>query len=263
MKIKAILLSLLCFVSITTATAQSDVWVWKGGSAVKTEMADSITFTAPASGNPHVDDARALAEATTEDIGKIIGEDGKIYATKEAAEAAGITAVAMIAYVGDDAETNNTYKHGLALALKDVSGNITWCSQFSATCLGTRYYSVSAVKGDMAGLANTDALVNQTSHTHAAATVARNYQYADGVIVGAHPKGTSDWFLPSAGQWHKMVTAAGGYANLTTNAGLQSYFYWSSSEYYASDAWFFCSDDGYWFFDLKGSGLLVRACLAF
>ena len=154
MKIKAILLSLLCFVGITTATAQSDVWVWKGGSAVKTEMADSITFTAPASGNPQVDDARALAEATTEDIGKIIGEDGKIYATKEAAEAAGITAVAMIAYVGNDAETNSTYRHGLALALKDVSGNITWCSQFSATCLGTRYYSVSAVKGDMAGLAN-------------------------------------------------------------------------------------------------------------
>ena len=263
MKIKAILLSLLCFVGITTATAQSDVWVWKGGSAVKTEMADSITFTAPASGNPQVDDARALAEATTEDIGKIIGEDGKIYATKEAAEAAGITAVAMIAYVGDDAETNNTYKHGLALALKDVSGNITWCSQFSATCLGTRYYSVSAVKGDMAGLANTDALVNQTSHTHAAATVARNYQYADGVIVGAHPKGTSDWFLPSAGQWEKMATAAGGYANLTTNAGLQSDFYWSSSESDAVFAWGFYADSGYWLIDVKGIDNLVRPCLAF
>ena len=263
MKIKAILLSLLCFVGITTATAQSDVWVWKGGSPVKTEMADSITFTAPASGNPQVDDARALAEATTEDIGKIIGEDGKIYATKEAAEAAGITAVAMIAYVGDDAETNNTYKHGLALALKDVSGNITWCSQFSATCLGTRYYSVSAVKGDMAGLANTDALVNQTSHTHAAATVARNYQYADGVIVGAHPKGTSDWFLPSAGQWHKMVTAAGGYANLTTNAGLQTGRYWSSSEFNRFRAWDFSSQYGTWWDDGKAIGSLVRPCLAF
>ena len=273
MNTKTILLSLLCFVGITTATAQSDVWVWKEGSAVKTEMADSITFIAPASGNPQVDEptevdeptgpTRDLAEATTEDIGKIIGEDGKIYATKEAAEAAGITAVAMIAYVGNDAETNSTYNHGLALALKDVSGNITWCSQFSATCLGTRYYSVSAVKGDMAGLANTDALVNQTSHTHAAATVARNYQYADGVIVGAHPKGTSDWFLPSAGQWHKMVTAAGGYANLTTNAGLQSYFYWSSSEYNADGAWIFFGGFGGWSGAYKDSGYLVRASLAF
>ena len=262
MKIKAILLSLLCFVGITTATAQSDVWVWKGGSAVKTEMADSITFTAPASGNPQVDDARALAEATTEDIGKIIGEDGKIYATKEAAEAAGITAVAMIAYVGNDAETNSTYRHGLALALKDVSGTKAWCSPYSENCLGIQYSSVSDAKGDMAGLANTDALVYHSSHTHAAATAARNYQYADGVAEGVHPLVTSDWFLPSAGQWYKMATAAGGSATLTTNAGLQSDRYWSSSEVNALVAWYFGAG-GYWGRIYKDYDYLVRPCLAF
>ena len=263
MKIKAILLSLLCFVGITTATAQSDVWVWKGGSAVKTEMADSITFTAPASGNPQVDDARALAEATTEDIGKIIGEDGKIYATKEAAEAAGITAVAMIAYVGNDAETNSTYRHGLALALKDVSGTKAWCSQYSETCLSTQYSSESAAMGDMAGLANTDALVYHSSHTHAAATAARNYQYADGVAEGVHPVVTSAWFLPSAGQWEKMATAAGGYANLKTSAGLQTGRYWSSSEFNRFRAWDFSSQYGTWWDDGKAQGSLVRPCLAF
>ena len=263
MKIKAILLSLLCFVGITTATAQSDVWVWKGGSAVKTEMADSITFTAPASGNPQVDDARALAEATTEDIGKIIGEDGKIYATKEAAEAAGITAVAMIAYVGNDAETNSTYRHGLALALKDVSGTKAWCSQYSETCLSTQYSSESAAMGDMAGLANTDALVYHSSHTHAAATAARNYQYADGVAEGVHPVVTSAWFLPSAGQWDKMATAAGGYAKLTTSAGLQSDRYWTSSEGDAYSAWYFLADYGGWLYDAKDYDGLVRPCLAF
>ena len=262
MKIKAILLSLLCFVGITTATAQSDVWVWKGGSPVKTEMADSITFTAPASGNPQVDDARALAEATTEDIGKIIGEDGKIYATKEAAEAAGITAVAMIAYVGNDAETNSTYRHGLALALKDVSGTKAWCSPYSENCLGIQYSSVSDAKGDMAGLANTDALVYHSSHTHAAATAARNYQYADGVAEGVHPLVTSDWFLPSAGQWYKMATAAGGSATLTTNAGLQSDRYWSSSEVNALVAWYFGAG-GYWGRIYKDYDYLVRPCLAF
>ena len=262
MNTKTILLSLLCFVGITTATAQSDVWVWKGGSAVKTEMADSITFTAPASGNPQVDDARALAEATTEDIGKIIGEDGKIYATKEAAEAAGITAVAMIAYVGNDAETNSTYRHGLALALKDVSGTKAWCSPYSENCLGIQYSSVSDAKGDMAGLANTDALVYHSSHTHAAATAARNYQYADGVAEGVHPLVTSDWFLPSAGQWYKMATAAGGSATLTTNAGLQSDRYWSSSEVNALVAWYFGAG-GYWGRIYKDYDYLVRPCLAF
>ena len=161
MKTKTILLSLLCIVGITTATAQSDVWVWKGGSAVKTEMADSITFTAPALTGP-----RDLAEATTEDIGKIIGEDGKIYDTKEAAEAAGITAVAMIAYVGNDAETNSTYNHGLALALKDVNGYQKWCSQYIEKCLSNQHSSKPAAMGDMAGLANTDALVYHLSLIH-------------------------------------------------------------------------------------------------
>ena len=47
MKTKTILLSLLCIVGITTATAQCNVWCWKGGKATKMEQLDSITFTAP------------------------------------------------------------------------------------------------------------------------------------------------------------------------------------------------------------------------
>ena len=249
MKIKAILLSLLCFVGITTATAQSDVWVWKGGSAVKTEMADSITFTAPALTGP-----RDLAEATTEDIGKII------------AEAAGITAVAMIAYVGNDAETNSTYRHGLALALKDASGPQQWCTLYSEICLSNQYpdvFNMSPPKGDMAGLANTDALVYHSSHTHAAATAVRKYKYADGVAEGVHPLVTSEWFLPSAGQWDKMATAAGGYAKLTSNAGLQSDLYWTSTEINTDWVWGFAAVVGRWIFDYKDYVYLVRACLAF
>ena len=267
MKTKTILLFLLCIVGISTATAQSDVYCWKDGKAVKMENLDSLTFTAPASGNPQVDDARALAEATTEDIGKIIGEDGKIYATKEAAEAAGITAVAMIAYVGNDAETSSTYRHGLALALKDVSGYQQWCSKYIETCLSNQYSHVlgetGVIKGDMAGLANTDALVYHSSHTHAAATAARNYQYADGVAEGVHPVVTSAWFLPSAGQWDKMATAVGGYAKLKTNAGLQTGRYWSSSEFNRFLAWDFSSQYGTWWDDGKAIGSLVRPCLAF
>ena len=197
--------------------------------------------------------ARALAEATTDDIGKIAGADGNIYDSKDAAEAAGTTAVAMIAYVGSDAETSTTYNHGLALALSDVSSTQTWCSQTASTCLTTQYSSESAAKADMAGLANTDALVGHDSHTHAAASAARNYN------SGTHPTGTSAWFLPSAGQWDKMATAASGYNNL----GLQSYVYWSSSEANAYYAWKFLSDDGSWRGLDKDKDRLVRACLAF
>ena len=47
MNTKTILLSLLCIVGITTASAQSDVYCWKDGKAVKMENLDSLTFKAP------------------------------------------------------------------------------------------------------------------------------------------------------------------------------------------------------------------------
>ena len=76
--------------------------------------------------------ARPLAEATAEDLGKIVGADGNIYDTQQAASNAGTTAVAMIAYVGS--ETHTTYTHGLAIALSD-EGSMVW-STAKSTCEG-------------------------------------------------------------------------------------------------------------------------------
>ena len=186
-------------------------------------------------------------------VGQIIGSDGKNY-DANAILPDGVTAVAMIAYVGNDAETSTTYNHGLALALSDADTK-TWCSQTDATCLGTQYDGTKF--NDLAGIANTDALVNHTGHTHAAANAARGYN------GGTHPTGTSAWFLPSAGQWDKMATAAIGI--LKTNAGLQeSARYWSSTERTARGAWYFDSGgSGSWASSYKYDGRLVRACLAF
>lgn len=170
---------------------------------------------------------KTAAEATPEDVGKLIGADGYIYVDVSAAGSANTTAVAMIAYVGDagtaDA-SSNTYK-GLAIALTDASsGNqVVWCSQKTETCL-TIQYDPDSHTSDMAGIANTNALVSPGSHTHAAASAASNYNVA-------HPTNTSAWFLPSAGQWIKMVDAAGGYVALKGKVGLKSDdFYWSSTE---------------------------------
>lgn len=193
-------------------------------------------------------------------LGNVIASDGKFYVNNEATPN-GNTAVAMIAYVGNDAETsagNTAYKHGLALALTDAnSGNkAAWCSQTSATCLDTQYDTTKT--NDMVGIANTDALIGHGSHTHAAATAARNYN------SGTHPTGTSAWFLPSAGQWDKMVTAAGGYPTLKTNAGLRLYFYWSSTEYDSFYAWRYYSVDGSWHICRKSQvDSYVRSALAF
>ena len=108
----------------------------------------------------------------------------------------------------------------------------------------------------MAGIANTDALVNHTDHTtHDAASAARGYN------SGTHPTGTSAWFLPSAGQWDKMIGATGlGLSNL----GLTEHaHYWSSTECDALYAWLFLSDDGSWYSGSRVDAHRVRAVLAF
>ena len=77
---------------------------------------------------------RPLAKATAEDKGKLVGADGKIYATKTAATNAGTTAVAVIAYVGSETD-NTTYNHGLAIALSNEAGTMYW-STAKSTCEG-------------------------------------------------------------------------------------------------------------------------------
>ena len=240
-----------------TATVGSDTYTaTKTGYtfAAGTYYAGTLTMAKPAAAYT------MAANATAGDVGKLICTDGHIHAYNADA-ACTKSRVAMIAYVGNDAETSSTntaFKNGLALALEDVSDTKTWCSQESVTCLGTQY-DYSTKFNDLAGIANTDALVNHTGHTHAAANAARGYN------SGTHPTGTSAWFLPSAGQWSKMATAAGSYANLKTNAGLLAGArYWSSTESSANAAWRFNSNNGAWSAAAKDlDGPLVRACLAF
>lgn len=196
---------------------------------------------------------------SSDDIGSVIGADGKIYmnATAAAAASPATTAVAMITYVGaaGTADASSTSYKGLALALSDANSGHTakWCSQEDATCLTTQYSS--DYTNDMAGIANTDALIAHGTHTHDAAKAARNYN------SGTHPAGTSAWFLPSAGQWDKMITAAGGYATLDTRAGLQSNFYYSSTETNALRAWY--HNMGSWSDNVKIVANNVRSALAF
>ena len=193
-----------------------------------------------------------ISEVTDEAyIGSVVAADGYVYATEDDVVNASKTAVARICYVGS--ETGDaTYKHGLALALSNVSDIKVWCSQNNNTCLVSQYTTVAEAKGDLAGIANTDALVGHAVHTHAAASAARGYN------SGTHPDGTSEWFLPSVGQWDKMATAVGDYENLGLNLGT----YWSSTEVDAEHAWA-VHDDGSWSTNMKHYDHWVRACLAF
>ena len=74
---------------------------------------------------------KAAKDATAEDLGKMIGADGNIYADADAATAANTTVVAVIAYVGSETG-NDTYKNGLAIALADEAKS-NWSTAMS-TC---------------------------------------------------------------------------------------------------------------------------------
>lgn len=72
---------------------------------------------------------KPMAEATTDDIGKVIGQDGMIYENSKLATACGTTGVAMIAYVGTEGVEN-----GLAIALEDESSETMIYDEAVAAC---------------------------------------------------------------------------------------------------------------------------------
>ena len=223
-----------CYAKVSNAVEHTALFVAEGGwGCVLTNSshssAMSITFDEDLStGLATLTTAPAPTPAgpitcTLEDVGKVLCSDGSIYATASAASADSKTAVAMITYL--DVTTHK----GLAMSLTDVNTG-SFCFQTDETCLANQYGAADVALGDMDGLANTTALVAHATHEHGAAHVAANYNVA-------RPEGASAWFLPSAGQWDRMVTAAGGYESLQSMLSLASDLYWSSSERNRFNAW--------------------------
>ena len=216
-----------------------------------------------------------LKAVTSTHLGWIIASDSYAYKTKDDVPTTALK-VAVITYTGTDAG-DATYNHGLALAMKDANdGNpAQWCSATGDNCLANQYNTEDAAKGDMAGIANTTTLVGD-GHTHAPATAARDFKYDDGVEAGAHPYYTSKWFLPSAGQWEKMINACMGVLGTYNSSGdligcfgtrggtnMRDAYYWSSTESDSNDAYDINFFPGGWSISTKTTFSYVRACLAF
>lgn len=238
---------------------------------------------------------KTLSAATAEDVGKVIGANGQVYATVSAATEAGTTASAIIAYVGSAGSvdaSSATYK-GLAIALTDANNGskCQWYTANSGTCVSQNSIISTAITY-MNGIACTETLVNSngsgvttncSGHTHAAATAASSYSTA-------RPSGTSAWSLPSMGQWNLIVqglaTKKVGSAvttNLTQSpndtyvasnlnsvitdaggTGLQSDNYWSSTECSAGGiVWFVSFNGGGAANHYKSNNYYVRSVLAF
>lgn len=186
------------------------------------------------------DQAHSLASATTDDIGKIVGGDGKIYDTKAAAEAvAAGNAVAMIAYVGTESDCT----HGLAIALRDEHG----------------------VPGDQDVLEWYDAEEFCESKAPVAGGTWRmpsvkDWQY---MFIGCG----SD--QPYNDPTENMERSFSGLASKLNGAGGTALpndsFYWTSTAVGDDNAWCFyiAGDEGDFRAAPKSNGCLIRACLAF
>ena len=211
--------------------------------------------------------AKNLAEATAEDIGKVVGADGKIYANVAAAQAASTTACAIIAYVGS--ETGESQNHGLAIAMKDAAAGcyIMWSSSNNDESQLTNYTVVNqAVSTFQSGLSNSQyyEFDNETDYPAFYAALHNTISTSDGISADAPDPGTSGWFLPSLYQWNKIVQGLSGQsANLSDDTndnytasslnakitaaggdGLQDDAYWSSTEYDGDYAWLFYAGGG-------------------
>ena len=185
-------------------------------------------------------------------VGQVIGDDGKNYAAGSLPS--GVTAVAIITYVGSDNGEAAPYNHGLALAMTDAGGGsyLQW--------------STSTSDADHSKQTDSDNFTIESGLQYNATHNTDDYPAFKAAIANnstAAPTGCSAWFLASGYQWTKMF--AGDAEGLKTLAGLAWNYYWSSSERDAYNAWRFYSDDGYWNDDGddKGFDSLVRSCLAF
>ena len=192
-------------------------------------------------------------------VGDVVCKDGSIFRYNSTdgtaaaqAKAEGRMPVGIIAYKGNG-EADTRYNHALVIAMEDANGgaNCKWFTANSGTCV-TQYSTFDAAMAYLKGIENTNKLADaacNSGHVHAAAQVAKNYSVA-------HPSNSSQWFLPTIGQWKLITEAMTGNSGLTMDnqdqfkadvfnvkmntaggTGVQSYTYWSSTEYNTEGAW--------------------------
>ena len=204
---------------------------------VKKPVSDETTAAVPApvpaptpcTGSP-------LNSAT---VGMIICSHGKVHAATTGALSCGGMKVAIVAYKGAagsaDTSAGSSGYCGLAIALNDANGGATcqWWDNTNANCVSNSS-TTSTAFGFMAGIEDTQQMANATGvcsgHTHDAAKAVNNYQYDASVSAGAHPTGTSQWFLPTIGQWILIVKGmCGDLGSLT--ASIPSTYYYTAGNF--------------------------------
>ena len=239
----------------------------------------------PVSGpRPEPVDGKSMKEVTADDLGKLIGLDGKVYPSILSAVASGTVASAVIVYVGSET-AEGSFTHGLAMSMRDAvsSSGYTFKWKTSAGMYDNPQYSSnlhSLLEYKESGYSLTKGRGESPWEAFAAAknnTI--NDRYG---ITAAAPEGTSGWFLPSMFQWQQAIHAMTGktkelslyeanpdYVNDYFNAKiadpeafLTKNCYASSSEFDDTYNWHFDFNEGIARRNAKWCDYYVRAFLA-
>ena len=214
-----------------------------------------------------------VRNATADNLLWLITSDGYVYENYATVQAAGKTPVALICYVGEPgtADASGSYR-GLAMALGDaynndkrqmclLSENGGCIKAYNYECWGDG--TANDPRQDMNGIQNTYAWIQhygREGHGYGDNFTPAPLAATDNNGTPA-PSGTSGWFLPSIGQWHKALVAMMGgegigyywetntdYQGATVNArlaqvGLAGTAYDPAFKYTKNDA--YCSTTSY------------------
>lgn len=234
---------------------------------------------------PEPVDGKSMKEVTADDLGKLIGLDGKVYPSILSAVASGTVASAVIVYVGSET-AEGSFTHGLAMSMRDAvsSSGYTFKWKTSSGNYDNPQYSSdlhSLLEYKESGYSLTKGRGESPWEAFAAAknnTIHDRYG-----ITAAAPEGTSGWFLPSIFQWQQAIHAMTGktkelslydanpdYVNDKVNAKIvdpEAFLikncYASSSEFDDTYNWHFDFNEGIARRNAKWCDYYVRAFLAF
>ena len=177
-----------------------------------------------------------VATADNSYLGYFVKADGSISTDNT-------DAIGIVAYYGNAAvDESAADSRILVLATADASGSAMWKTSYTGG--ESAYNDPDALNG----IAFTNAYGDNSEYP--AAQAAKGYS-------ATRPTGASIWFLPSKGQWTKMIDAG--------HTGIISGFYWSSTELADFDdrAWVYSFDYSFWDDYLMDYDDRVRAAFAY
>ena len=223
-----------------------------------------------------------------------------------AAISAGITPKAVVFALPSemDATDKTKWPHAYAMALKEAGVNVAWSTRSESVQTSTHVYTgYTNAYADKGGYEATHYITDKNATQPSVFNATTYPAFFAAVNYDSAPTGSSGYFLPTNGQWERILRNLGGMAStpsqylpnqaVTAATNLNKYLnfdssiatkflrattanermYWCSGEYNTNTAWVISFDNSngmfFWYTHTKTSTtfddgpMYARACIAF